>query len=75
MAAEPDFYTATFETGERPYPWNWELRRRSRPMAVRVGRNGYQSRTAAEYAGNRALQEFLEALAREITGQSQNDTG
>ena len=65
MATEPDYYIATFDTGARPFPWRWELRRRSSPMGVRVGRSGYQSQAAAEYGGKRALEDFLEALARE----------
>jgi len=65
MATAPDYYIVTLETDERPYPWRWELRRHSRPMGVRVTEGGYQSQTAAEYAGRQALAKFLEALARE----------
>ena len=65
MATAPDYYIVTMETEERPYPWRWELRRHSRPMGVRVTEGGYQSQTAAEYAGRQALAKFLEALARE----------
>jgi hypothetical protein len=42
-----------------------ELRRHSSPMGVKIGNGGYQSRTAAEFAGKRALEDFLNALARE----------
>jgi hypothetical protein len=65
MTTEPDYYISTFETGQQPHPWRWELRRRSHPMGVTVGSSGYQSQTAAEYAGKRALELFLEALAKE----------
>jgi hypothetical protein len=65
MATEPDYYIETIETGARPHPWRWELRRRSKPMGVRVGSGGYQSKASAEFAGNRALERFLEELARE----------
>jgi hypothetical protein len=34
-------------------------------MGVIVGRSGYQSQAAAEYAGKRALEKFLAALAKE----------
>jgi hypothetical protein len=34
-------------------------------MGVRVGRSGYQSQAAAEYAGKRALEDFLKVLAKE----------
>jgi len=66
MATEPDYYIATaFDTGQRPFSWRWELRRHSSPMGVRIGSGGYQTRTAAEFAGKRALEGFLKALARE----------
>jgi hypothetical protein len=65
MATEPDYYIETVDTGARPHPWRWELRRRSAPMGVRVGADGFQSKTAAEYAGKQALVRFLQNLARE----------
>jgi hypothetical protein len=65
MATEPDFYIVTFDTGARPYPWRWEMLRRSKPMGVKLGAGGYQSEAAAEYAGKRALEDFLDALAKE----------
>ena len=65
MATEPDYYIVTFDTDRGPFPWAWELRRRSKPMGVRIREKGYQSQTAAEFAGKRALAQFLEALARE----------
>jgi hypothetical protein len=34
-------------------------------MGVRIREKAYQSQTAAEFAGKRALAEFLEALAKE----------
>jgi hypothetical protein len=34
-------------------------------MGVIVGRGGYQSEAAAEYAGKRALEDFLTELAKE----------
>jgi hypothetical protein len=65
VAAEQDFYIVTFDTGEGPLRWAWELRRRSIPMGVKIGNGGYQSQTAAEFAGKRALEDFLKALANE----------
>ncbi len=65
MATAPDYYIAIFDTGGRPHPWRWELRRHSEPMGVIVGRAGYQSQAAAEYAGKRALENFLRDLAEE----------
>jgi hypothetical protein len=65
MAAELDYYIATFDTGQGLYRWRWELRRHSNPMGVRLGSSGYQSRTAAAFAGRQALEDFLKALAQE----------
>ena len=65
MAAEPDYYIATFDTGQGSPRWRWELRRHSSPMGVIVGRSGYQSQSAAEYAGKQYLDDFLTALAKE----------
>jgi Protein of unknown function (DUF3622) len=65
MATEPDYYIATFDTGARPHSWRWELRRHSSPMEVIVGRSGFQSQAAAEFAGKQVLEEFLTELAKE----------
>jgi hypothetical protein len=66
MATAPeDYYIVTFDTDRGPFPWAWELRRRSSPLGVRIRGAGYQSQTAAEFAGKRALADFLQALAKE----------
>jgi hypothetical protein len=65
MTGEPDYYIATFDTGQAPLRWRWELRRRSSPMGVSFGSGGYQSQAAAEFAGRQALEDFLKALASE----------
>jgi hypothetical protein len=65
MAMEPDYYIETIDTGARPHPWRWEMRRRSKPMGVKIGAGGYQSEASAEFAGKQALERFLEELARE----------
>ena len=65
MIMNPDYYIVTRETNERHNPWSWELRRHGRPMGVRVCGSGYRSQMAAEFAGKRALTDFLQALAVE----------
>jgi hypothetical protein len=65
MATEPDYFIATLDTRERPNPWRWELKRHSKPMGVIVGRSGYQSQSAADYAGKQYLDDFLAELAKE----------
>jgi hypothetical protein len=61
---ESDYYIATIDTEREPMRWRWELRRHSSPMGVSVGRSGYQSQAAAEYAGKRELENFLTALGK-----------
>jgi hypothetical protein len=65
MATEPDYYVEAIDTGIRPFPWRWELKRRSKPMGTRLGAGGYQSQASAQQAGNQALARFLKDLARE----------
>jgi hypothetical protein len=42
---------------------HWEIRRKSRPLGVRLTRDGFQM--AASFAGKRALADFLSALSKE----------
>jgi hypothetical protein len=65
MATEQDYHIVAFNTGQAFLPWRWELRRRSSPMGVVVGRGGYHSKAAAEYEGKQALERFLKSLAIE----------
>jgi hypothetical protein len=65
MATEPDYYIETIDTGARPYPWRWEIRRRSKPMGVKLGAGGYQSQASAELAGKHALERFLVDVEKE----------
>ena len=62
---EADYFIAIFDDGPRPHVWRWEIARVSSPMGVRLSNCGYRSRMAAEFAGGRALKEFLVALAAE----------
>jgi hypothetical protein len=65
MATKPDYYIFTFQTGQRPLAWRWEIRRHSQPMGVKLGAGGYQSQSAAEFAGKNVLERFLIELAQE----------
>jgi hypothetical protein len=65
MAPKPDYYVATSETDARPNAWRWEIRRYSKPMGIKFGEDGFRSQSAAEFAGKRALQDFLEQLISE----------
>jgi hypothetical protein len=60
-----DFYVITSRRGEHPDRWSWEIRRKSIPLGIRMTADGFQSEMAAQFAGKRALADFLDALSKE----------
>ena len=66
MAVHPDdYYVITSRRGEHPDRWSWEIRRKSKPLGIKMTGDGYQSDTAAQFAGKQALAVFLTDLANE----------
>jgi hypothetical protein len=66
MAINPhDYYVTTSQSGERPERWSWEIRRKSIPLGIKMVGEGYQSDSAAQFAGKQALANFLLDLAKE----------
>ena len=67
MAADPidDYYVITSRRGQQPERWSWEILRKSKPLGIKMTADGYQSDTAARFAGNQALAEFLTDLSKE----------
>jgi hypothetical protein len=67
MADPPisDYYVVTSRRGEYPDRWSWEIRRKSKPLGVKMTGDGFQSDMAAQFAGKRALADFLSDLAKE----------
>jgi hypothetical protein len=67
MATHPinDYYVVTSRRGEYPGRWIWEIRRKSKPLGIKMTGHGYQSDVAAQFAGKRALADFLLDLAQE----------
>jgi hypothetical protein len=57
------FYVAVSRNGDVRDGWSWEIRRRQRPMGVKLRESGYRSHRAAYLAGKNALEEFLNGLA------------
>jgi len=51
--------------GEKPPEWQWEIKRRPKPLGVRLCANGFRSEKAAKLAGEKALRELLDGIARE----------
>jgi hypothetical protein len=60
-----DYYVATSRQGENADRWIWEIRRKSKPLGIRMTGDGYQSDQAAQFAGKRALAAFLLDLLKE----------
>lgn len=66
MTSDPsEYFVVASETGKQPHAWSWELRCRKKPMGIKVWEGGMQSQQAAEFAGKRALSDFLIALTAE----------
>ncbi|MHB8270865.1 hypothetical protein [Bradyrhizobium sp.] len=66
MATHPnDYYVITSRRGGHPDRWSWEIRRKSKPLGVKMTGDGYQWDTAAQFAGKQALAVFLADLAKE----------
>jgi hypothetical protein len=64
------FYIAISWSGNRQDAWCWELRRKWKPMGVKLRESGFRSRSAAEVAGKQALDDFIAALPREPRSQA-----
>ena len=60
-----DYYLVTSRRGEHPERWSWEIRRRSKPLGVKLEERGFTSEAAAISAGKTALNDFLSDLLRE----------
>ena len=63
--ANTDYYLVTARRGEHPERWSWEIRRKSKPLGIKLSGDGFQSDSAAKFAGKRALDDFLSELAKE----------
>jgi hypothetical protein len=60
-----DYYVITFRRGEYPDRWSWEILRKSKPLGIKMTAGGFQSEMAAQFAGKRALADFLSELSKE----------
>jgi hypothetical protein len=61
-----DYYVVAYRQGERPDLWSWEIRRKSKPLGIKMIGDGFQSNTAARFAGRQALADFLSELLKEV---------
>jgi hypothetical protein len=66
MAINPnDYYVTTSRHGQQPERWSWEILRKTKPLGIKMSGDGYQSDTAAQFAGRQALADFLSDLSKE----------
>ena len=67
MADQPinDYYVITSRLSQQPERWSWEILRKSKPLGIKMTGDGFQSDTAAQFAGKQALAEFLADLSKE----------
>jgi hypothetical protein len=64
------FYVVVSRTGNEQDFWCWEIRRKRRPMGVRLWEAGFRSYSAAQLAGKQALEDFLNGLSIEAASKS-----
>ena len=57
------FYVVVSRMGDDQYTWCWEIRRKRRPMGVKLWDSGFRSYHAAQSAGKQALEDFLNGLS------------
>jgi hypothetical protein len=59
------YYVIVARRGEGAYPFCWEIQRRQKAMGIKVSGCGYRSYRAAQDAGKKALNNFLNELSKE----------
>jgi len=64
------FYVAISRTGGDQDSWRWEIRRKRRPMGVKLWEGGFPSHHAAQLAGKQALEDFLNGLSMDVGSKS-----
>ncbi len=57
-----DYHVTTSRRGDR---WGWEILRKSKPLGIKITGDGFQSEMAAQFAGKRALADFLADVLKE----------
>ncbi len=64
------FYVVVSWSGDAGQEWSWEIRRKRRPMGIRLRDVGFRSHRAAHEAGRLALEDFLNGLVIERASRS-----
>jgi len=58
-------YSVSITSVGKPPEWRWEIKRRPKPLGIKLYANGFKSENAAKLAGEKALRELLDGIARE----------
>jgi hypothetical protein len=59
-----EYLLSTTSSGKPPQ-WQWEIKRRPKALGIKLYANGFESENAAKLAGEKALRELLDSIARE----------
>lgn len=57
------FYVVTSRMEDDPHAWRWEIRRKRKPLGVRLWEGNFRSSHEAQLAGKQALEDFLNGLS------------
>ena len=60
-----DYYVLSSRPGGYLDRWSWAILRKSKPLGIKMIGDGFQSEMAAQFAGKRALADFLSDLMKE----------
>ena len=58
-------YFVSITRSGKPPQWQWEIKRRPKPLGIKLYANGFRSEKAAKLAGEKALRELLDTIAGE----------
>ena len=63
------FYVVVSSSGNSR-DWGWEIRRKWKPLGVKLRESGFRSYRQAEFAGRSALEDFLNNLSLDASSPS-----
>jgi hypothetical protein len=58
-------YFVSITSSGKPPQWQWEIKRRPKPLGIKLYANGFNSEKAAKLAGEKALRELLDGIGSE----------
>jgi hypothetical protein len=64
-------YFVSISSAGKPPEWRWEIKRRSKPLGIKLYSNGFKSENPAKLAGEKALKELVDGIAQEQSERSE----